>query len=93
MIMWHEVTTMADITIQIPDELSLALGKTPEERTELLIRALALECFQLKWWSKSMCGRLMGTSRMQFDEILMHRRIPDHVTGLDVAEKNAKDQD
>lgn len=69
---------MAKIEIEVPDDLIGAIGATPEERSAFALRALALECFQAEMWSKDACGRLMGTSRLEFDGLLMLRGIPDN---------------
>ena len=66
-------------------QLNAALGPDAERRA-FILEAVAVDCFQKKQWSKRACGRLMGTSRLGFDELLMRRGIPDNLTGQDIAD-------
>lgn len=77
---------MATVTIEIPDDSLLGLGKTPEERNRFILEAIAVDCYQAKQWSTGTCGRLLGIPRMQFDELLMQRGIPYNITGRDVVD-------
>lgn len=77
---------MAKIEIEVPDDLLLDLGASPEERIKLILEAVAVECFQNKDWSTSACGKLMGIPRVEFVAIQMRRRLSDNLTGQDLVD-------
>ncbi len=77
---------MATLTIEIPNEQAKKFGRTLEAQARFALEATVLEAYRQGLIPQTMCGRLLGVSRMEFVEMVSERQIAHPLTTQDLVD-------
>lgn len=77
---------MAAITVEIPDELLSAFGKTPDARQQRVLEAAVLDCYQAGRLSQAQCASVLKIPRIEFITLVAERHIAHPLSTKDLVD-------
>lgn len=80
----EERNDMAQITIEVPDQVLERFGETVEARSRLALEAIVIEAYRRALFNRWELAALLGMRVMQFDEFLEERQIPNNCTAEEI---------